>query len=192
MATMLHDTKKAGHTGWGSVKERAEHALEIAKSKMGPIKEQAEHVAHDARVGLESARKSAEHAFDSAAEHGSEVANGKSHDLSRTLSTFSTLIKGLGVAAGIAKTVQSRDPERGIPWSRPGGRGSTAGAIAVFGIGLLAGAAAATLLAPERGASYRAALARRFEVVRRQAMQVLDLFTSTTGDAYGAPPKRES
>jgi len=205
---MLHDTRKAGQTGWGSVKERAEHAIELAKARMGPLKDQAEHAVHNAKVGLESAKRSAEHVFDfdgektidatktaeheqsaTSAEPKQEVAgDGKSLDTAGALSTLSTVIKALGVAATIVKavkTVQGRDPERGIPWLQPRGRGLTASTIAIFGVGVLAGAAGAVLVAPAKGSRVRASLASTLETTSRQINQLLDLFTQATAPDQG-------
>jgi hypothetical protein len=180
MATMLKDTIRAGNTRLGSVEERADQALEIAKRKMGPAHDEAEKAQSSAKTWWEPAREYADHAREYA-EHAVDVAkdvvaSGKEGTTYDIVGGLSKVAKGISVVAGIASTLRSLGVVRGIPWSRPGRRGSTLGSLGIFGAGVLLGAGATALLTPMSGAKMRATLARNFEIGKQKAMRAIDQF----------------
>lgn len=183
MATMLHDSKRTGRTVLGSVRERAEHALEIAKARMGPLHEQARHVYHAAESAFS-------HEGESEGEGGGEAGR---RDLASMLSTLSTLAKGFGLVVTVVKAVQHHDPYKGIPWRWPPARKllgslsalegfpwrrpprrSLLGSLALFGAGAAAGAGAMLLFAPRAGHDTRAGVLRKLERLKQEAMHAID------------------
>jgi hypothetical protein len=177
MATMLHDPKKIGRGALGSLKERVEHALEIARSKMGPVSS-----ARPVRIRYEHD----EGLHDSAAEHEpheravskrdeGDSTGAQPYNLARAVSTVVLLARAAKTARGYLDKVRKTDPEHGIPWlhllQKPRSPLST---VALLAAGAVAGVGAALLLTPETGAQMRARLARQLDIVRQRTIRTLD------------------
>lgn len=182
MATMLHDTMSVARTSLGSIKERAEHALDVAKRKMGPLVDQAEHALHDAKDGLDAAREYAEHQADAATNAAESVTARKPDGLYGALATAA---RGIGMLATVTTTLRKLSPDRGIPWLESTRRRSTASSAAIFGAGVLTGAGAAVLLTPMTGPAMRRTFARQLEIRKQQAIWAIDQLGAKLQSAQG-------
>ena len=164
MGKMLEDMTKSGKTRLGTVHERAEHALAIAKRVMGPVHEENEEGPRTAKEGSASAGE-----LPAPSRTRSALAVGDTLErLTDMVSVLSTVAKGIGMAVVIVRTastlvrtVQTLAPGR-RSWS--GDRDSTLGSMAILGAGALVGAGAAVALIAATESDLT--LAQRLEIAK--------------------------
>lgn len=87
--------------------------------------------------------------------------------------TRSALMDGFKAAAGMVGTLRDLDRDHALGWVGLQRRASPLRALAIFGAGALAGAAAGVLLTPMSGAETRQALLRRLDQLEKDAREAL-------------------
>ena len=146
MGKMLEDITKSGKTRLGTLEERAEHAVQVAKRALGPLHGEHEDAPETLRKRVASVKVPQAPSIGAA-----EAASGDTlQHLAKAVSTLSTVAKAIGVAAmlvrttsGVVRMLQPLAPGRP---SWPGHRGSTLGTVAILGAGAVVGAGVAVAL----------------------------------------------
>ena len=87
--------------------------------------------------------------------------------------TRSALMDGFKAAAGMVGTMRNLDRDDALGWVGLQRRASPLRALAIFGAGAVAGAAAGVLLTPMSGAETRQALLRRLDQLEKDAREAL-------------------
>ena len=187
MGKMLEDVTKNGKARMGTLEQRAEHALNIARRAMGPAHAEDEEAPPRSREKItekgSTATKQAapkENSEISAEKESGEVsADDTIQRLTDAVSTLSTVAKGVGLvvmaiktASSIVRMVQTVTPSRPLF----GERKSSFRTVALVGAGTLVGAgvAAAVIASIEGDMS----LAQRFEIAKQKAMFGMDRVAS--------------
>jgi len=187
MGKMLEDVTKNGKARMGTLEQRAEHALNIARRAMGPVNLEDEEAPPRSRekitekVSTAPERTAPKESGETSAdkESGETSADDTIQRLTDVVSTLSTVAKGVGLVVMAIKTVSSivRMVQAVTP-RRPliGERRSSFGTVALVGAGTLVGAgvAAAVIASTEGDMS----LAQRFEIAKQKAMFGMDRVAS--------------